>query len=161
MNNKAFFYGQFYLLMTLFWIALFENVHLMTLITGLIFSVLVIFFTEKYLLKDDFYQIIDFNAFKLLIYFFILLYEIYANAFVTIHQIITLQINPDIVEIHTDLKSNTQKCILANSITLTPGTVTIDLEGHTLKVLWLNAKSKNTVIAGNMIKGRFERFLNR
>lgn len=160
MKNKYYFYGQFYLLTTLFWIVLFEKANLSTSVTGLILSIIIISFTEKYLLKESFYQLLNFNILKLSVYFFILLYEIYANAIITIYQIITLQINPDIVTIHTDLKTNTQKCILANSITLTPGTVTIELEDQTLKVLWLDAKNKNSVIAGNLIKGKLERFLS-
>ncbi|MBF4694138.1 Na+/H+ antiporter subunit E [Fusibacter ferrireducens] len=160
MKNKYIFYSQLYLLTTLFWIVLFEKNDWITVISGLISSVAVIFFTEKYLLKKSFYQLLNFNILKIFIYFFVLLYEIYANALVTIYQIITLQINPDIVTLHTDLKTNAQKCVLANSITLTPGTVTIELERQTLKVLWLNAKNKNSVIAGNLIKGKLERFLS-
>ncbi len=160
MKNKYLFYSQLYLLTTLFWVALFEKSDLITVLSGLISSVIIIIFTEKYLLKDSFYHLFSFNLLKLLVYFFLLLYEIYANALITIYQIITLQINPDIIEVHTDLKTNTQKSILANSITLTPGTVTIELGEQNLKVLWLNAKSKNSVIAGNIIKGKFENFLS-
>ena len=160
MKNKYLFYSQLYLLTTLFWIALFEKADLITVLSGLILSIVIIIFTEKYLLKDSFYHLFSFNLLKLLVYFFILLYEIYANALITIYQIITLQVNPDIIEVHTDLKTNTQKSILANSITLTPGTVTIELGEKNLKVLWLNAKSKNSVIAGNIIKGKFENFLS-
>ena len=159
-KSKLFFYSQLYFITTLFWVALYENLTLFILTSGAAISIVTIYFTERYLLKDTFYNVLDFNMFSLLIYFINLLYEIYANALITIYQIITLQNNPDIVEIHTDLENYTKKCILANSITLTPGTITIDLEDNHLKVLWLDAKSKNPVIAGNLIKGKLERYLN-
>lgn len=159
-KSKLFFYSQLYFITTLFWVALYENLTFFILTSGAAISIVTIYFTERYLLKDTFYNVLDFNMFSLLIYFINLLYEIYANALITIYQIITLQNNPDIVEIHTDLETYTKKCILANSITLTPGTITIDLEDNHLKVLWLDAKSKNPVIAGNLIKGKLERYLN-
>lgn len=41
---------------------------------------------------------------------------------------------PVIVHIHTDLKSEAARVILANSITLTPGTITVSLTGQELLV---------------------------
>lgn len=41
---------------------------------------------------------------------------------------------PVIVKIHTDLKTETARVILANSITLTPGTITVSLTGRELLV---------------------------
>lgn len=41
---------------------------------------------------------------------------------------------PVIVHVHTDLKSETARVILANSITLTPGTITVSLTGNELLV---------------------------
>ena len=43
-------------------------------------------------------------------------------------------LEPVIVKIHTDLKTETAKVILANSITLTPGTITVSLAGQELLV---------------------------
>ena len=44
------------------------------------------------------------------------------------------EVEPVIVRFHTDLKSNAAKVALANSITLTPGTITVGLEGDELIV---------------------------
>ena len=41
---------------------------------------------------------------------------------------------PVLVHVHTDLKSETARVILANSITLTPGTITVSLTGDRLLV---------------------------
>lgn len=43
-------------------------------------------------------------------------------------------VEPVLVRIHTDLKTETAKVILANSITLTPGTITVSMTGQELLV---------------------------
>jgi len=48
-----------------------------------------------------------------------------------------LPIRPGIVKIKTTLKSDEAKTFLANSITLTPGTLTVDIIGDTLYVHWI------------------------
>ena len=45
---------------------------------------------------------------------------------------------PAIVTIHTPLEHEWQRVLLANAITLTPGTITLHLEGDTLTVHCLN-----------------------
>ena len=70
-----------------------------------------------------------------------------------------MPINPGIVLIKTDLKSDSGKLALANSITLTPGTLTMDVKGENLLIHWINVKSTDTDEATRIISKRFERFL--
>lgn len=44
------------------------------------------------------------------------------------------QMEPVIVHVHTDLRSETARVILANSITLTPGTITVSMTDNDLLV---------------------------
>ena len=44
------------------------------------------------------------------------------------------EMEPVLVHVHANLKSETARVILANSITLTPGTITVSLEGDKLLV---------------------------
>ncbi|RLD18765.1 MAG: hypothetical protein DRI36_00665 [Caldiserica bacterium] len=71
----------------------------------------------------------------------------------------SLPINPGIVKVKTELKSNLAKTILANSITLTPGTLTVDIEGEFLYIHWINVKSANIEDATGYIVKRFEKIL--
>jgi multicomponent Na+:H+ antiporter subunit E len=50
-----------------------------------------------------------------------------------------LPINPALVEVQTQLQSPLGKLILANSITLTPGTLTVDVIGDRLQVHWVDS----------------------
>jgi multicomponent Na+:H+ antiporter subunit E len=70
-----------------------------------------------------------------------------------------MPIKPGIVVIKTSLKSDIAKMILANSITLTPGTFTLDVIGDNLLIHWINVKAEDIDEATNMIGQRFEKYL--
>jgi len=70
-----------------------------------------------------------------------------------------MPINPGIVVIKTELESDIAKMILANSITLTPGTFTLDVIGDRLLIHWINVKAESTEEVTELIGERFERYL--
>lgn len=49
----------------------------------------------------------------------------------------SLPINPAFVEIRTGLRSPLGRMLLANTITLTPGTLTVDVDGDRLLIHWV------------------------
>jgi multicomponent Na+:H+ antiporter subunit E len=59
-------------------------------------------------------------------------------------------ISPRTIEVTASQKSDLGKVIYANSITLTPGTVSIDLEGDTILVHALDAESAEGLLTGEM-----------
>jgi multicomponent Na+:H+ antiporter subunit E len=61
--------------------------------------------------------------------------------------VITGKIKPGIVKIDPGLKTNLGKTILANSITLTPGTLTVDLwdDRDEMYIHWINVKETKTM----------------
>ncbi len=71
----------------------------------------------------------------------------------------TLPIHPGVVKIKTAIKSDIGKLVLANSITLTPGTLTIDVKGDSLFIHWIDVKSAQTDEATRTIASRFEKIL--
>jgi multisubunit Na+/H+ antiporter MnhE subunit len=62
----------------------------------------------------------------------------------------SLPINPGIVKVRTKLKTRMGRLMLANSITLTPGTVTVDLQGDELLVHALTRSSGKAVEDGQL-----------
>ena len=72
-----------------------------------------------------------------------------------------LPINPGIVKVKTTLKSDTALTFLANSITLTPGTLTVDIDRDkgVLYIHWIDVKAKDVEAATKIIVERFERIL--
>ena len=72
-----------------------------------------------------------------------------------------LPIRPGIVRVRTTLTSEMAKTFLANSITLTPGTLTIDIDGQDFYVHWINIDTDNAERRTAEICGRFEPLLRR
>ncbi len=71
----------------------------------------------------------------------------------------SLPINPGIVAVKTSLKDPLSKLILANSITLTPGTLTVDVKEDTLFIHWIDVKGKDIESATKAISNKFEKIL--
>jgi len=72
-----------------------------------------------------------------------------------------LPINPGIVKVKTSLESDTALTFLANSITLTPGTLSVDIDRDkgVLYIHWIDVKAKDVETASSKIVERFEKIL--
>jgi multicomponent Na+:H+ antiporter subunit E len=70
-----------------------------------------------------------------------------------------LPINPGIVEVKTRLKTNIGKMMLANSITLTPGTLTVDIRDDSMFIHWIDVSSTEIEEATHAIVSKFEKYL--
>ena len=74
-----------------------------------------------------------------------------------------MPIHPGIVKVRTALKSDTGLTFLANSITLTPGTLSVDIDREKgfLYVHWIEVRGKDIEKATELVVQRFERILKR
>lgn len=76
-----------------------------------------------------------------------------------------LKINPGIIRVPVDIPTEYGKTMLANSITLTPGTITVDIderEGQTWYYIhWIDVVETERTAAGDVIKGRMEKWIRR
>ncbi len=97
------------------------------------------------------------------IYIIVFLYELIKSNLDVARRVITpsLPINPGIVEVKTRLRSKMGRMILANSITLTPGTLTIDIVGDTLYIHWIDVQTRDTREATEKIVRKFEKYLEK
>jgi multicomponent Na+:H+ antiporter subunit E len=71
----------------------------------------------------------------------------------------SLPIKPGIVKVRTRLKSRMGRLMLANSITLTPGTLTVELDGEDIYVHWVRVESDDIEEATARIVAGFEHYL--
>jgi multicomponent Na+:H+ antiporter subunit E len=74
---------------------------------------------------------------------------------------INMPIRPGIVKVRTRLKTDMARTFLANSITLTPGTLSIDFVDDHLYVHWINIVSDDPVKETEIIVQHFENLLER
>ncbi len=76
-----------------------------------------------------------------------------------------LKINPGIIKVPVDVPTEYGKTMLANSITLTPGTITVDIDEHEGQtwyyIHWIDVVETDRTAAGEIIKGRMEKWLRR
>jgi len=98
-----------------------------------------------------------------IIYVFVFTWECIKSNLDVAYRVINprLPINPGIVKVKTMLKTETGLTFLANFITLTPGTLSVDVdaEGGYLYIHWIDVKSQNVEEASRIIVSKFERIL--
>jgi len=151
------------LLVFALWMLLFWEFSLSVLASGLFFALIV-----STLLGDIFPDNLHslFNPrrwFFLLLYLpYFLFYCIKANLDVALRVLHPdVPIHPGIVKVTTTLKTPLAKTALANSITLTPGTLTVDIDGQDLYVHWINVSGRDVETRSKLICGVFEPMLRR
>ncbi len=73
----------------------------------------------------------------------------------------SLPIRPGVVEVETRLQSPLGRMLLANSITLTPGTLSIDIVGDRILVHWIDCPPGTDLVrATKAISESFERHIS-
>jgi multicomponent Na+:H+ antiporter subunit E len=115
------------IILFIFWILLSGDLHITLVISGIVSSLFVGFISHDLLFKSARLGHSITIVFKLVSYLPWLLWQIIlANidlAYRTLHP--SMPIEPHFIEFDTNLKTDKGITILANSITLTPGTVTV------------------------------------
>jgi len=71
----------------------------------------------------------------------------------------SLPINPGIVEVKTKLQSKIARVVLADCITLTPGTFTLEVVEDSLFIHWIDVKSTDVEKSTQLIVEKFEKYL--
>jgi len=84
--------------------------------------------------------------------------EIYLSSFSYIKRIIKKDCQPFITEIELKVKDPLVIAIISNSITLTPGTITVNADGNKLTVLSLKDCKEDQETVRKEIRDNFERF---
>lgn len=72
-----------------------------------------------------------------------------------------LPINPGIVKVPTQIKSEFGKLVLANSITLTPGTISMDADEENVYIHWIDVQGQSPQEYQNKVSSSFEKILRR
>ena len=96
------------------------------------------------------------NPLFLVMYMGKLVGALYGSSWKMLQAIVTGDVQPRIVYFRTRLRSDLARMALANSITLTPGTITLDLNDDHLIVHWFFCTTHHTKAAGEEIKGKLE-----
>jgi multicomponent Na+:H+ antiporter subunit E len=133
-------------------------------VVGVIVAVFVgLYFGDKVDKKVHFTSVLK-RVFWMVLYVPVFFWYVVVANFDVVYRVIhpDMPIHPGIVKVRTTLKSPSGRTMLANSITLTPGTLTVDItDDDYLYVHWINVKSDDIEQATKIVVARFETFLRR
>lgn len=142
----------------LIWMGLTMSLSTQELTTGFVVSfIIALLYVKNYESSDKF----SFHPIAYIVYLVVFLKNLVLSNWDVAKRVIDpkLPINPGIVEIKTNLKEDYKKLILANSITLTPGTITMDVKNESLFIHWIDVTTTDIAKASQEIAGDFEKVL--
>jgi len=154
----------YFVLVFVIWMLLTWQIDVQVIIAGLIASVIVALLFHEILPKEPHVFLSPIRLFWLLVYLPVFFYYMVKANFDVVYRALhpKMPIKPGIVKIKTTLKTESGITALANSITLTPGTLTVDLtDDGFLYIHWINVKSDDVEQATEFIARRFEWFLKK
>lgn len=122
-----------FLILMLCWFLFSMKMDIASLMVGVAASITVIFVSWEFVADKDTVDIPKPGI--LLKYVFILIVHIYRDSFIHMGRIVTGRSMPYIVEIEMPTHDPIILTMIANYITLTPGTITVDVEKNILYVL--------------------------
>ncbi|MGO1368687.1 MAG: Na+/H+ antiporter subunit E [Senegalia sp. (in: firmicutes)] len=149
------FHPKLFLILFMFWLLLTLNLEISNIIGGLLVSFIVTYLSFGILYSEKGFEFTFPGVFTIIKYFFILIFEIYISAIDLIKSIIKNEYNPSIIELKLNIKDPLLITLVANSITLTPGTITVDKNANHLTVIYIRA-DKDKKVEKN-IRKKFER----
>ncbi len=149
------------LVLFVLWLLLTSSFDKYEVIVGAIFALLIALFTHERFTEKGLANLHPKKLFCMAAYFFYFFWEmIKANvdvAYRVVHP--KMPIRPGIVHVKTKMKSDYGKMMVANSITLTPGTLTLEVLGENMLIHWIDVKTDDIEEASKLIPGKFEECL--
>lgn len=121
----------------LLWIAFNGRITLEVVAIGAAMTAVLYFFCKKFLDYQLRYEVRTLKKVpQAIAYLFLLLKEIVISSIKVARIIVNPHyvVKPQLITFHTPLRTTTGQNLLANSITLTPGTISVFCEGHKLTV---------------------------
>lgn len=156
-----------------FWLLITWSVAPEELIAGVLVSAAVSLFSARFFIHESAFWF--FNPAKLLVGVFycavIFPWELLKANWDMAKRALSpsMKIHPGIVRVPVSLQSDNGQALLADSITLTPGTITMNVEETSMPtgerayffIHWIDVTELNRVKAGDIIKGNMEKWVRR
>lgn len=152
-----------FILTFLFWMLLTLDLSLANLVAGAVAALITSLLFAKYFFEKVVKFIQPLRYFWLLVYLFIFTWECIKANFDVAYRVLhpAMPIKPGIVKVKMDLKSDFARTMLANSITMTPGTITVDIIDDALYVHWIYVRSEDPKVYSQIIAGKFEKYIKK
>ena len=156
-------YITLFILSLIFWMLLTFELTVANIIVGIVASIITALFFGRFFITNVYKLLQPRRYFWFIIYLFVFIWEcLKANidvAYRVLHP--AMPIRPGIVKVRTTLKSDMAKMLLANSITMTPGTISVDIIDDYLYIHWIYISSEDPEVYTGIITGAFEKYIKR
>jgi multicomponent Na+:H+ antiporter subunit E len=147
----------------IFWLMLTFEFTFPNIIVGSVASLITSLIFTRFFISNIYKLAQPKRYFWFIVYLFVFIWEcIKANldvAYRVLHP--SMPIRPGIVKVKTTLTSDLAKMLLANSITMTPGTISVDIIGDCLYLHWIFVRSEDPEVYTKMITGAFENLIKK
>lgn len=152
-----------FIVLLIFWMLITFSLDVTNIIVGVVAAALTTFIFGKYFVNSMYKFFQPSRYFWGLVYIFIFTWEVLKANFDVAYRVLhpAMPIKPGIVKVPLEVKSDIARTMLANSITMTPGTITVDIIGDNLFVHWIYVKSEDPEIYAREVSGRFEKYIKR
>ena len=152
-----------FILTFIFWLLLTLDLSVANLLAGAAAALLTSLLFAKYFFKNVVKFIQPARYFWLLVYLLIFTWECIKANFDVAYRVLhpSMPIKPGIVKVKLGLQSDFARTMLANSITMTPGTITVDIVGDDLFVHWIYVSSEDPEVYSQKIAGKFEKYIKK
>ncbi|HAX92930.1 MAG TPA: hypothetical protein DCY25_03100 [Bacteroidales bacterium] len=154
-------YLTFFILGLVFWLLLTFRISLPNVIVGSAASLICTLIFARYFFENTGKLINPRRWFWFLVYLAVFIWSCIKANFDVAYRVLhpRMPIKPGIVKVRTTLKSEFARMLLANSITMTPGTLTVDIIGDDFYIHWIFIRSQDPEIYTRMITGVFEKYI--
>jgi len=144
-----------------FWLLFTLSTDTQNLIVGAVAALFTVLLFSKHFIKPVWKMLQPQRYFWFIIYLIVFIWECIKANFDVAYRVLhpAMPIKPGIVKVKLSLKTNIAKTILANSITMTPGTITVDLIDDILYVHWIYVSSTDPEVYSRKVAGRFEKYI--
>lgn len=140
-----------------FWLILNEDYSIYNIGIGFIIGIFTLFITQLYVVDSEIPDIQLKLVANLLIYFFHVFAQIFLSSFKVVKSIVKNKSNVDRVVIELPTEYGLINAIICNTITLTPGTITLEMKDKKAEILVLNPDEKSLEVLKKEIERSFRR----
>jgi len=156
-------YVTVFILSLIFWMLITFRFTVPNIFVGSVASLICSLIFTKFFIKNVYKIIQPHRYYWFLIYLAVFIWECIKANFDVAYRVLhpAMPIRPGIVKVRTELKSQLARTLLANSITMTPGTISVDIIGDDLFVHWIYVRSEDPEEYSKLITGKFEKYIKR
>lgn len=150
-----------FILTFIFWLLLTFDFSMTNLVAGAVAALITSLLFARYFFGKVGKFLQPVRYFWFLVYLLIIIWECIKANFDVAYRVLhpAMPIKPGIVKLELSVKSDFARTMLANSITMTPGTIAVDIVNDTLFVHWIYVSSEDPEEYRKKIVGRFEKYI--